>query len=163
MKKLLLLLLLPACLLGHEEKPRKLYFEIKQGVGLPSIGIKYKNQKGNYWNVGVNTYDSNIAKTIVGEKIAYTIDGAAHSLHYWVYVSFDQKIHERLFLEHGGNFTTLAIREDFYFPAFGVYSGIYYGNRISVGVKLGLAFKNSNPVNEYTMAVYFSPKIKIRI
>ena len=57
MKKLLLLLLLPACLLGQEEKPRKLYFEIKQGVGLPSIGIKYKNQKGNYWNVGVNTID----------------------------------------------------------------------------------------------------------
>lgn len=56
MKKLLLSLLLPGCLLGQEDKnPRKLFFEIKQVVGLPSIGIKYKNQKGNYWNVGVNT------------------------------------------------------------------------------------------------------------
>ena len=57
MKKLLFLLLLPVVLLGQEEKPRKLFLELKQGVGLPSVGLKYKNQKGNYWNVVVNTVD----------------------------------------------------------------------------------------------------------
>ena len=55
MKKLLLLLLLPSLLLAQEDKkPRKLFFEIKQGVGFPSFGAKFKSEKGNYWNVGAN-------------------------------------------------------------------------------------------------------------
>ena len=166
MKKLLLLLLLPVCLLAQEDKkPRKLFFEIKQGVGLPSIGIKYKNPKGNYWNVGVNTYDINIAKSIVGIAVKYTVEGFIHypSL-YCVYISYDQQIKNKLFFEHGSNFITLANGEDYYTPAFSVYSGVYYGNRLSIGFKLGMAtFMNDYPENDFTIGIYFFPKIKLRI
>ncbi len=171
MKKFLLLLLLPSIVLAQDseslqiKKPRKLFVEIKQGLLLPSIGLKYKNKKGDYWNVGLHSYDVNFAKTIVGTKIAGTIDGFffAPSLYHWMYISYDQKIQQRLFLEHGANLTILAFKDDFYFPSIGLHSGIYYGNRISVGLKLGLAFNTNHSNHKFTMVAYFFPKIKLRI
>ena len=171
MKKLLLLLLLPSILLAQDseslqiKKPRKLFVEIKQGLLLPSIGLKYKNKKGDYWNVGLYSYDINFAKTIVGAKIAYTVNGFDYNfpLHYSMYISYDQKIQQRLFFEHGANLTILRFKEDYNFPSLGLHSGIYYGNRISVGLKLGLAFNTNHPNHKFTMVAYFFPKIKLRI
>ena len=172
MKKLLLLLLLPSIVLAQDseslqiKKPRKLFVEIKQGLFFPSIGLKYKNKKGDYWNVGLYSFDFNLAKTIVGAKIAHTLEGFMEhpSMYYWMDISYDQKIQGKLFLEHGFNFLNLVQEEEMHdLPAWSVYSGMYYGDRISIGLKLGLAFNNSYPADEFTMAAYFFPKIKYKL
>ena len=126
MKKLLLLLLLPACLLGQEEKSRKLYLEIKQGVGLPSIGIKYKNQKGNYWNVGVNTIDY---MPSVFNKNGYKFYRIGP------YFSFTKKIEYKFTSDFGLQTVILDDGDDAY-TFLSAFTGLYYGNKISIGLDL---------------------------
>ena len=126
MKKLLLLLLLPVCLLAQEDKkPRKLFLELKQGVGLPSIGIKYKNPKGNYWNVGVNTVDINFPI----KKSAYS----STITEIGPYVSHSILLEKRFQVDLGLS----TIMDGEYFGILS-YTGIFYGRKTAIGLNFGL-------------------------
>ncbi|MDA7768156.1 hypothetical protein N8904_00375 [Flavobacteriales bacterium] len=158
MKKLLLLLLLPACLLGQEKKPRKLYLEIKQGVGLPSIGGMVKSKNGNCWSVGVNTANT-IFTTLKTTHTKQKIEQGA-------YVSLTLPFNNNLWLEVG-----LSTIIDNTFGGIISYSGFYYGKKIILGFNLGLAHMddylewNENPIENirWQRFVVFSPCIKFRV
>ena len=158
MKKLLLLLLLPVCVLGQEEKPRKLFFEIKQGVGLPSIGLKYKNNKGDYWNVGVNTYGAYYGQMIIGESKKTVADGIAVSLSLYdlIYLSYSLSLEEKINLDIGLSTisTTFQGSTNYTVP----FIAGYYGNKISIGLEVFMF----TDIKKY-LGVFASPKIKFRI
>ena len=135
MKKLLLLLLLPSIVLAQDPesirpenfRQKKLFFELKQAVGLPSIGIKLKTKNENYWNVGVNIFDLNLAipknertvhVTEVGPYISYS--------HFTSYkISIDFGLSSMLYYEESIGFL--------------FYTGLFYGNTTTFGFHLGVA------------------------
>ncbi len=152
MKKLLLLLLLPACLLGQEKKPRKLYLEVKQGVGLPSVGVKYKNQKGNYWNAGVNTVSviPRYVKIGKGKDYIYPVGG---------YANYEIK-KKRMAYTIGGQ-TIITTKPQDYNPIVVIttspYIGVFYGNKFSFGLEVtGLIIDDS-------VTPYFAPLVKFKL
>ena len=147
MKKILLLLLLPVCVLGQEEKPRKLFLELKQGVGLPSVGLKYKNQKGNYWNVGVNTVD--YLFPLVG-KNNFRFYGTGPYLSYSKYwkskYSSDLGLQTTLFDD--GDDGNLVVTP---------FVGAYFGKKVCIG------FDIITPVLNGQIYINISPTLKIKL
>lgn len=127
---------MPVYLLGQEEKPRKLYLEIKQGLGLPSIGVKYKNQKGSYWNVGWNFYSVNPALNIPSKNavIKYVVESG-------FYISYEHKLYKKVninigiedsWFEYGNEF----INQNKVTP----YTSIFYGDKVSIGLHVGAMY-----------------------
>ena len=158
MKKLLLLLLLPVCLLAQEEKPRKLFFEIKQGVGLPSVGAKFKSFNGNFWSIGIN-YKSEL----------YYLNDTSNSskqIEMGPYFSFTIVSKQKLQFDLG-----LSTLIDSSFGGFVSYIGIYYGNKISIGFNLGAAHLDDYDIwklnqfqgQRWCSFLVFTPRIKFRI
>lgn len=148
MKKLLLLLLLPSLLLAQEDKkPRKLFFEIKQGVGLPSIGIKYKNQKGNYWNVGVNTVD--YLFLLVG-KNNFKFYGTGPYLSYSKYwkTKYSSDLGFQTTLFDDGDDGNLVVTP---------FVGVYFGKKVCIG------FDIITPVLNGQIYINISPTLKIKL
>ena len=147
MKKLLFLLLFPVCVLGQEEKPRKLFLELKQGVGLPSVGLKYKNPKGNYWNFGVNTYD--YLFPLVGKnnfKFYGTGPYLSYSKYWKTKHSSDLGLQTILFDDgDDGNFV------------FTPFIGIYFGKKTCIG------FDIITPVLNGQIYINISPTLKIKL
>ena len=148
MKRLLLLLLLPVCLLGQEDKkPRKLFLELKQGVGLPSIGLKYKNPKGNHWNVGLNTIDY---MPFVLKRDGYRFYKIGP------YLSFTKDLEYKLSCDFGLHTNILDNGDDAHTLLF-PYTGLYYGNKISIGFDLTI------PILSGKVFVVCTPAIKFKI
>ena len=153
MKKLLLLLLLPSIVLAQEDKkPRKLFLELKQGVGIPSIGIKYKNQKGNYWNVGVNTVSiiPRYFRIGKGKDYIYPVGG---------YANYEIK-KKRMVYTIGGQ-TIITTKPQEFNPieifTFSPYLGVFYGNKFSFGLEVtGLIIDDS-------VTPYFTPLVRLKI
>ena len=169
MKKLLLLLLLPVCLLGQEDKkPRKLFLELKQGVGLPSIGIKYKNQKGNYWNVGWNVYSINPPINIPSNKavIKYVAERG-------FYISYEHKLYKKFNLHIGVEDSWFEYGNEFIDQnKLTPYTGIFYGDKISIGLHVGAMYAQDliaddwpeiQGYRKHNFAFYWFPKINFKI
>lgn len=131
----------------EDKKPRKLFFEIKQGVGLPSIGIKYKNHKGNYWNVGVNTVDYLLP--LLGEN-NFRFYGTGP------FLSYSQKWKSKFSSDLGMQTTLFDDGDDSNFIST-PFVGIYYGEKVSIG------FNIITPIHIGKMYINVSPKLKIKL
>jgi len=159
MKKLLLLLLLPSLLLAQEDKkPRKLFFEIKQGVGFPSFGAKFKSEKGNYWNVGANI--GNLMFPLL------QTENSEKEIEFGPYISHSILLDYNFHLDMGA--TTII---DSTFGGFISYVGVFYGKKVSVGFNIGMAHIDNYIVwkashyrtQRWQHFMVFSPRIKFRI
>ena len=150
-------MLLPVCLLAQEDKkPRKLFFEIKQGVGLPSIGIKCKNPKGNYWNVGLNTVSiiPRYFRIGKGKDYIYPVGGYANyeiKKKRMAYTIGGQTIFTTKSQDVGPNIDPIEIL------TFSPYIGVFYGNKFSFGLEVtGLIIDDS-------VTPYFTPLVRLKL
>lgn len=159
MKKLLLLLMLPVCVLGQEDKkPRKLFLELKQGVGLPSIGGVAETTKGNYWSVGVNASNTIFLLPEL-KRFIYKVELGP-------YVSHTIVMDKNLLLDIG---VSTIIDSDF--GGFISYLGLFYEKKLMFGFNLGVAHMDKYDewqridieVDRWQCFLVLSPLIKFRL
>jgi len=156
MKKLLLLLLLPVVLMAQEEeKPRKLFLELKQGLVFPSLGLKFKTQNGNYWNVGVNT------RSVAIRLFWFHRIGKGDDYIFPLGVYANHEIKKKKMTYTIGGQTVLASKPDEYDPVykltFSPSIGVFYGNKLSLGIEV------IGPRVDGSATPYFTPLVRLKL
>ena len=143
MKKLLLLLLLPVCVLGQEANKNQFIKELDVSIGIPSIGIIKNLDNRIKIGAGLNIIRLELRpKYILSEVI---------DIGPYLYLAYT--LHQKIEAQCG--IKSVAYGEFYIAPA--IYSSLFYGKKTKFGI-----CATYSPNTQIDSPIYFLPVVSFR-